>query len=309
MAEGGKRAILIAGPTASGKSAAALELARRLGGVVVNADAMQVYAELKVLSARPGPEEERLAPHRLFGHVPAAEAYSAARWLDDACHALADAWGQGRVAILVGGTGLYFRSLEQGLSEISHVPLEIRTKWRQALAERGPEALHGELAARAPDEARRLRPSDGQRIARSLEVLEATGEPLGAHHARGPAASPLAGAKVIRLAIVPDRAALYRRCDARFLRMMDEGALDEVKQLLALNLDPMLPAMRAIGVAPLARHLSGDIALEEAIRIAQRETRNYAKRQLTWLRHQMPEFEPLADTGATVARCLDLWGR
>ena len=308
MAEGGQ-AILIAGPTASGKSAAALELARRLGGVIVNADAMQVYAELKVLSARPGPEEECLVPHRLFGHVPAAEAYSAARWLDDARHALSDAWGKGRVAVVVGGTGLYFRSLEQGLSDIPHVPPEIRAKWREALAERGPDALHQELAARAPDEARRLRPSDGQRIARSLEVLEATGEPLGAHHARGPAASPLAGAEVVRLAIVPDRTALYRRCDERFLRMMDEGAVDEVRRLLALNLDPALPAMRAIGVAPLARHLSGDIPLEEAIRIAQRETRNYAKRQLTWLRHQMPEYAPVADPTAAVARCLDLWKR
>jgi tRNA dimethylallyltransferase len=301
MAEGGRKAILIAGPTASGKSAAALELARRLGGVIVNADAMQVYAELKVLSARPGPEEERLAPHRLFGHVPAAEAYSAARWLDDARHALADAWGQRGVAIVVGGTGLYFRSLEQGLSEIPHVPPEIRAKWRQALAERGAEALHEELAAREPDEARRLRPSDGQRIARSLEVLEATGEPLGAHHARASAASPLAGSEVIRLAIVPDRAVLYRRCDERFLRMMDEGALDEVRRLRALNLDPALPAMRAIGVAPLSRHLSGDIPLEEAIRIAQRETRNYAKRQLTWLRHQMPHYEVLADGDAVAS--------
>jgi tRNA dimethylallyltransferase len=270
---------------------------------------MQVYAELKVLNARPGPEEERLAPHRLFGHVPAAEAYSAARWLDDARHALADAWGQGRVAIVVGGTGLYFRCLEQGLSDVPHVPPEVRGKWRQALAERGPEALHEELAARAPDEARRLRPSDGQRIARSLEVLDATGEPLGAHHARASAASPLAGAEVVRLAIVPDRAALYRRCDARFLQMVEQGALDEVRRLLGLNLDPALPAMRAIGVAPLARHLSGDIPLDEAIRIAQRDTRNYAKRQLTWLRHQMPGYDPVPDAAAAVARCLDVWGR
>ena len=307
MAEG-RRAILIAGPTASGKSAAALALARRLGGMIVNADAMQVYAELKVLSARPGPEDERVAPHRLFGHVPASEAYSAARWLEDARHALADAWGQGQVAIVVGGTGLYFRSLEKGLSDVPDVPPEIRSKWRRALAERGPEALHGELAARAPDEARRLRPSDGQRIARALEVLEATGEPLGVHHARA-VPSPLAGAEVTRLAIVPDRAALYRRCDERFLRMLDEGALDEVRRLLALNLDPALPAMRAIGVAPLARHLCGDIPLDEAVRIAQRETRNYAKRQLTWLRHQMEGYEPVPDAAAVVARCLDLSGR
>jgi tRNA dimethylallyltransferase len=304
-----QRAILIAGPTASGKSAAALDLARRLGGLIVNADAMQVYRELKVLSARPGPEEERLAPHRLFGHVPAREAYSAARWLDDARQALAEAWGQGRSAIVVGGTGLYFRSLEQGLSDVPDVSPEIRSKWRRALAGRGAGALHNELAARAPDEARRLRPTDGQRIARALEVLEATGEPLSAHHARTSAASPLAGATVIRLAIIPDRAALYRRCDDRFVRMIEQGALEEVRRLVALDLDPALPAMRAIGVAALARHLAGDLGLDEAIRIAQRETRNYAKRQLTWLRHQMPGFEPVPDATAAVAGCLDLYGR
>ena len=301
MAEG-RRAILIAGPTASGKSAAALELAQALDGLIVNADAMQVYAELEVLSARPGPEEQSLAPHRLFGHVPARQAYSAARWLDDARQALAEAWGQGRSTIVVGGTGLYFRSLEQGLSDVPAVSPEVRAKWRQALAGRGAGALHDELAARAPDEARRLRPTDGQRIARALEVLEATGEPLSAHHARDSTASPLAGAEVIRLAIIPDRAALYRRCDDRFLQMMEQGALEEVRRLVALNLDPALPAMRAIGVAPLARHLSGEIPLDEAIRIAQRETRNYAKRQLTWLRHQMPDYEFLPDADAALGR-------
>jgi tRNA dimethylallyltransferase len=295
-----ERAVLIAGPTASGKSAAALDLARRLGGVIVNADAMQVYRELKLLNARPGPEEERLAPHRLFGHVPAAEAYSAARWLADAREALSEAWGQGRPAVVVGGTGLYFRSLEQGLSDIPDVPPKIRAKWREALAERGAEALHGELAARAPDEARLLRPSDGQRLARALEVLEATGEPPSAHHARASEASALAGAEVIRVAIVLERSELYRRCDERLLRMVEQGALDEVERLLALNLDPALPAMRAIGVAPLARHLSGDIGLDEAIRIAQRDTRNYAKRQLTWLRHQMPDYAVLPDAEAAI---------
>jgi tRNA dimethylallyltransferase len=300
------RAILIAGPTASGKSAAALDLAQRLDGVIVNADAMQVYRELKILSARPDPEQERMAPHRLFGHVAAAESYSAARWLDDARTALAQAWGQGRVGVVVGGTGLYFRSLEQGLSAIPPVAPDIRAKWRLALAERGAGALHEELLARAPEEARRLRPSDSQRIARALEVLEATGEPLSAHHARASATSVLAGADVVRIAIVPERATLYRRCDERLVQMVEEGALEEVQRLLARDLDPALPAMRAIGVAALARHLSGEMSLDEAIRIAQRETRNYAKRQLTWLRHQMPRFEPVSDASAAVARWLDL---
>ena len=303
------RAVLIAGPTASGKSAAALDLARRLGGVIVNADAMQVYRELKVLSARPGPEEERLAPHRLFGHIPAVQAYSAARWLAGAREALAEAWGQRRPAVVVGGTGLYFRSLEQGLSDIPDVPQEVRAKWREALAARGAEALHDELAARAPDEARHLRPSDGQRLTRALEVLEATGEPPSAHHARASADSALAGAQVTRVAIVPERSALYRRCDERFLQMMEEGALEEVRRLLDLDLNPALPVMRAIGVAALARHLAGKLELDEAIAVAQRETRNYAKRQLTWLRHQMPGFEPVGDPAEAVARCLDLCRR
>ncbi|HUE44625.1 MAG TPA: tRNA (adenosine(37)-N6)-dimethylallyltransferase MiaA [Aestuariivirgaceae bacterium] len=299
-----RRAILIAGPTASGKSAAALDLAQALGGVIVNADAMQVYAEIKVLSARPGPEEQRLAPHRLFGHVPARQAYSVSRWLADARGAIGETWGKGRAAIVVGGTGLYFRSLDQGLAEVPDVPAKIRAKWRRALAERGSEALHEELSIRAPEEGRRLRPSDGQRIARALEVLEATGEPLAVHHARGAATSPLAGAAVTRIAIIPERAALYRRCDARFVQMMERGALDEVKRLLALDLDPALPAMRAIGVQALARHLTGEIDCDEAVRIAQRETRNYAKRQLTWLRHQMPAFQQVDDADAAVATAL-----
>ena len=297
-----RRALLIAGPTASGKSAAALALARRLDGLIVNADAMQVYSELEVLSARPGPEDRRLVPHRLFGHVPARQAYSVSRWLADAHEALGEAWDQGRTAIVVGGTGLYFRSLEHGLSDIPDIPAEIRSTWRRALAERGSQALHEELALRAPEEARRLRPSDGQRIARALEVLEATGEPLAIHHARRAATSPFAGADVTRIAIVPERAALYRRCDARFVQMMEQGALDEVKRLMALELDPALPAMRAIGVQALARHLAGEIEIDEAVRIAQRETRNYAKRQLTWLRHQMLEYEELPDSETVIER-------
>lgn len=301
-----KRAILIAGPTASGKSGAALELARELGGLIVNADAVQVYRELKVLSARPGPDEEALAPHRLFGHVPVSEAYSAGRWLEDAEQALRQAWGESLLPIVVGGTGLYFRSLEKGLVSVAQVPQQIRAKWRTALEERGSEALHGELADRCPEEAARLRPSDGQRIARALEVLEATSEPLSTHQRRQEEKSVLAGAEVVRIAIAPDREVLYRRCDARFLQMMKQGALDEVRRLLALRLAPLLPAMKAIAVAPLARHLEGELPLDEAVRVAQRDTRNYAKRQLTWLRHQMPGFERVNNADEALKRALDL---
>lgn len=301
-----QRAILIAGPTASGKSATALELAQALGGLIVNADAVQVYRELKVLSARPGPGEAALAPHRLFGHVPASEAYSAGRWLEDAVRAIEEAWARLLLPIVVGGTGLYSRSLESGLAPVAQIPQEIRAKWRGALAERGSEALHAELGARSPEEAARLRPSDGQRIARALEVLEATGEALSVHQRRQEGKSVLDGAEVVRIAIVPDREVLYRCCDGRFLQMMERGALDEVRRLLALQLDPALPAMKAIGVQPLARHIKGEIPLDAAIRIAQRETRNYAKRQLTWLRHQMPRFEPVNDGETAVKRALDL---
>jgi tRNA dimethylallyltransferase len=238
--------------------------------------------------------------------VPAAEAYSAGRWLEDAVRAIQEAWAKSLLPIVVGGTGLYFRSLERGLVAIAQVPQEIRARWRSALAKRGSEALHAELAARSPEEAARLRPSDGQRIARALEVLEATGEALGAHQRRQEGRSVLAGAEVVRIPIVPDREVLYQRCDARFLQMMEQGALDEVRRLLALGLDPTLPAMKAIGVEPLARHLRGGIPLDEAIRIAQRDTRNYAKRQLTWLRHQMPGFNRVNDADDAVKRALDL---
>lgn len=304
-----RRAVLMAGPTASGKSAAALGVARALGGLIVNADAMQVYRELQVLTARPGPEELALAPHRLYGHVPAAAGYSTGRWLIDAAAAIAEAWERRLVAIVVGGTGLYFRSLEKGLVDLPRVPDGIREKWRQALTEYGAEALHAELAARSPDDAARIRPSDAQRLARALEVLDATGEPLSAHQRRQARGSVLAGAEVARIAIIPDRDWLYRRCDERFLHMMEEGALDEVRRLLALDLDPALPAMKAIGVPPLARYLMGEIGLDEAIRIGQRDTRNYAKRQLTWLRHQMPGFSEVPDAAAALTRTLDLCRR
>jgi tRNA dimethylallyltransferase len=297
MIEGVRRAVLIAGPTGSGKSALALEFARKRRGTIVNADAMQVYRELRVLTARPTEAEETVVPHRLYGHVPAAEAHSAGRWLEEAKRVLDETWNTARVPIIVGGTGLYFRALEQGFAAVPPIADEVRAHWRRALAERGAEALHAELARLAPDEAARLRPSDGQRIVRALEVLDGTGEPLSSHQARGGVPSPLAGARVERLLLMPERAALHRRCEERFLRMIEAGALDEVRYLLALNLDPALPAMKAIGVRPLARHLAGELSLEHAVALAQQETRQYVKRQLTWIRRYMADWRLVNQEG------------
>ena len=279
-----RTAILIAGPTASGKSRLAAAVARRHGGVVVNADALQVYRELSILTARPGPPDTDEVPHRLYGHVPAAVAHSVGQWLDEARAAIGEAWEQGRMPVVAGGTGLYFRILEAGLADIPPIPAAVRRSVRRFVAESGPHAAHAALAARAPEEAARLRPSDPQRIARALEVLEASGVTLGEHQRRAGADAVLAGAEVTRIALLPERAALYASCDARLAAMLEQGALAEVEALTALGLDPGLPAMKAIGVRPLAAHLAGTIGRDEALALAQRETRNYAKRQMTWFR-------------------------
>lgn len=278
-------AILIAGPTASGKSALALALAEATGGIVINADAMQVYRDLRVITARPTPEEEARAPHLLYGHVDAAVNYSVGRYLRDAAPALAQAQQLGRMPIFVGGTGLYFKALTQGLSAMPPVPADIRDAVRGKLAAQGPEALHVELMSRDPEGAARLFPRDRVRIARALEVLLATGRPLADWQREG--MQPLlAGEGVVKLFLAPDRAALYARIDARFERMLAEGALDEARALAQRGLDPLLPAMKAHGVPWLIRHLRGEILLAEAVEKAKQDTRHYAKRQFTWFRHQ-----------------------
>lgn len=294
---GARTALLIAGPTASGKSALALELAKRLGGAVINADALQAYADLAVLSARPGPNEAAAAPHRLFGHVDGAEPYSVARWLVEAGRAVADARAEGRVAVLAGGTGLYFKALTQGLSAIPPVPDAVRSRVR-AEAEGVPAAvLHGRLAARDPLTAARLRPTDPQRILRALEVWEATGRPLAAFQTeREPPLLPPGSYRAAFL--LPERAALTRAIDGRFDRMVASGALDEVAALAARGLDPALPVMRALGVPPLLAHLRGALPLADAVATAKRDTRGYAKRQVTFGRHQLPDFEPVSPEGA-----------
>lgn len=281
--------IAIGGPTASGKSALALALAERFGGMVINADSMQVYRELAVLTARPGAAALARAPHALYGFISAAERCSAGRWRDAALEAIGGARKAGLVPILVGGTGLYLRALLDGLSQIPEIPRDVRTRVSALKAAGGLAAIRARLAERDPAMAARLRPSDTQRQIRALEVIEATGRSLASFQGSA-AASPVAD-KVVRVVLEPPRDALRAACDARFLAMLERGALAEVEALVALGLDPSLPAMKALGVRELTDHLAGRATLEHAVRDAQAATRQYAKRQQTWFRHQMPGAE------------------
>ena len=282
--------MLIAGPTASGKSALALRLARKTGGVIINTDSMQVYRDLSVLTARPTPEEEAEVPHRLYGHVDAAVNFSAGAWVADAGRVLAEVRAQNRLPIFVGGSGLYFKALTRGLSAVPPIPPEVREAVRARLDRDGVEALHAELARRDAASAERLKPRDRTRIARALEVIEATGRSLLDWHREG--LPPLLPPGTFRaLFLVPERDVLYARIDARFETMLENGALAEAAQLAARHLDPLLPAMKAHGVPALIRHLNGEITLAEASEIGRADTRHYAKRQFTWFRHQLGEFE------------------
>ena len=288
-----KRAVLIAGPTGSGKSALALALAEALGGTIINADAMQVYRDLRVVTARPTPEEEARAPHLLYGHVDAAENYSVGRWCVDASAALAAVERGGRLPILAGGTGLYFKTLTRGLAAIPPIPSQIRSAVRERLKREGIAALYAELSARDDASARRLMPADRARISRALEVVLATGRSITDWHAEGMKAAldPHAAVKVF---LDVDRAQLYRRIDSRFDAMLASGALDEVRALAGRQLDPALPAMKAHGVPWLIRHLNGEIDLPAAVEAAKRDTRRYSKRQATWFRHQLPDWTWIA---------------
>jgi tRNA dimethylallyltransferase len=298
------KAVLIAGPTASGKSALALELAQASGGVIINADSMQVYRDLRVITARPTPDEEGRVPLRLYGHVDAAVNFSAGSWVADAAVVLAEARAQNRLAIFAGGSGLYFKALTRGLSAVPPIPAEVREDVRARLQREGVEALHAELAQRDPAAAERLKPRDRTRIARALEVIEATGRSLTSWHRDGlpPLLPP---GQFSALFLEPDRDELYARIDARFGAMLESGALEEVAALATRKLDPLLPVMKAHGVPALIRHLAGEITLEEAAVIGRADTRHYAKRQFTWFRHQLPEFEwvkPEATRGWLEAR-------
>lgn len=285
-----RRALLIAGPTASGKSALALRLAQAHDGVIINTDSMQVYRDLRVLTARPNADEEALAPHRLYGTVDAAVNFSAGAWVAEAASVLAEVRAQNRLPIFTGGSGLYFKALTVGLSDVPPIAAEVRDDVRARLERDGPEALHVALSLRDPASAQRLNPRDRSRVARALEVVEATGRSLTDWHAD--ALPPLLPADTYSaLFLTPERDELYARIDARFDVMLGAGALDEVAALAARHLDPLLPAMKAHGVPALIRHLAGELTLEEAAVIGRADTRHYAKRQFTWFRHQLPQFE------------------
>ena len=293
----GTSAVLIAGPTASGKSALAMALAERHGGVVINADSMQVYRDLRIITARPSVADEARAPHRLYGHIDAAENYSVGRWCKDAGAALEEIRQAGQLPIFVGGTGLYFKALTQGLSAVPPTSLDIRAAVRARCDTEGAEALHAELARRDPAMADRLKPADRMRICRALEVLEATGRSLSDWHRDGMPAilDPDAATKIF---LDVGREELGHRIEARFDAMLEAGALGEVRALAARGLDPMLPVMKAHGVPWLRRHLAGEIGLAEAAEGGKHDTRRYTKRQVTWFRHQMPGWASLAADAA-----------
>jgi tRNA dimethylallyltransferase len=287
-----KRVILIAGPTASGKSATALALAEIIGAEIVNADAIQVYRDLTILSARPTPAETARAPHHLFGVVDAAVRYSAGEWSRDAAKALADIAARGRPAIVVGGTGFYFRALEQGLSAAPDIPEDIRNASRARFDAIGADAFRAEVLAFDPAMSR-LDPADRQRHVRAWEVFHAAGVPL--TKLQDAPGTPLVGHVDARIVIEPPRAALYSAIGTRFDDMMAAGALDEVRELALRGLASDLPAMKALGVVELLAHIAGRLSRTEAVDLAKRNSRRFAKRQLTWFRNQTPGWPRTAD--------------
>lgn len=288
------RTLLIMGPTASGKSALALALAERIGGEIVNADSMQVYRDFRVLTARPTPDEEARVPHHLYGHIDAAQRYSTGRWLMDALAAIAQIRGRNKTPILVGGTGLYFKALTQGLAEMPSIDPQLRASLTERAAKEGAATLHAELLRLDPQTGTRLEPNDAPRIIRALEVIETTGESITAFHAN---TTPALAAEDWRgMALTPDREALYAAINARFEKMLEQGALDEVRAFAARNLDPTLPAVKAHGAPALSAYLRGELTLAAATEIGQRDTRRYAKRQFTWIANQMPDWPRVEKT-------------
>ena len=291
-------AILITGPTAGGKSALALDLARAHDGVVINADSMQVYDTLRVLTARPSEAEMDGIAHHLYGHVPAGHAYSTGDWLRDVAVLLNDLRAKGKMPVFVGGTGLYFKALTGGLSDMPDIAPDIRERLRKRLIEEGAEILHRELADVDPSMAERLNPGDGQRIVRALEVFQATGQSISVfQEKRGPMlVDPERAEKIV---VLTERKRLHDRINKRFEIMLQTGAIEEVRALLALSPSPDAPVMKAIGVAEISAMLEGEMSREMVIDRGSALTRQYAKRQMTWFRNQMDDswtrFDPFAE--------------
>ncbi|MGV8996744.1 MAG: tRNA (adenosine(37)-N6)-dimethylallyltransferase MiaA [Parvibaculaceae bacterium] len=303
-------AILIAGPTASGKSALALAVAARYGGEIVNADSMQVYAGMRVLTARPDAADEAQVPHHLYGVLGAEEHCSAGKWSRLALEAIKDIEARGKVPVVVGGTGLYFRTLVEGLSPIPPVPDEVRAQVRAEVADAGDKA-HALLVAVDPVLAEVIRPSDKQRIARGVEVARGTSKPLSQWHLEPP--RPLITGRLAKFVLAPEREWLRARCDLRFDLMVEGAALDEARHMAALVLDPALPSMKALGLRPLIDYVSGKIELSAAVEQGKAETRAYAKRQETWFRTQMIAWDRLSTQDserlkALIFAFIDEWG-
>ena len=281
--EGAPSVWLIAGPTASGKSGLAVALAETICGEIVNADSMQIYADLDILTARPPQVDLKRAPHHLYGVADGADAWSVGRWLRAAKDVLEGIAARSRPAIFVGGTGLYFSALTLGLSDIPPVSAEARHAAQVRFDEMGEEAFRAHLALIDPEAAARIERGDRQRLCRAYEVADSTGRSLTAWQAeRSHPLVPVWKGAVLE----PPRNTLYARCDARVSQMLSDGALSEVERLLARNLDPVLPVMKSLGVPELAAHLRGGTSLDEAMRLTRQSTRNYAKRQTTWFRGQ-----------------------
>jgi tRNA dimethylallyltransferase len=295
-------AVLIAGPTASGKSRQALELAQQIGGVIINADSMQVYREAPILTAQPSANDKAQVPHLLYGHVSVREVYSVGRWRDDAAQALQQARALNRTPIFVGGTGMYFMALTEGLADIPPTPPEIRDAARALLDDIGVEALHARLTERDPLTASKLRPSDPQRVLRAFEVFEATGRPL-VEWQEAASAPLLKDAKIAAFVLDPPRPELRARIAARFEAMLDAGGLEEAAALDGL--DTALPAAKLLGLRPLQALQAGTLSRAEALDAAITATRQFAKRQMTWFRHRMAHyiwFDPLVSNLITQYR-------
>ncbi|HFB2048557.1 MAG: tRNA (adenosine(37)-N6)-dimethylallyltransferase MiaA [Hyphomicrobiaceae bacterium] len=295
------KTILIAGPTASGKSQLAIDLAMQIDGVIINADSMQVYKNLSILTARPQLNELSMAPHLLYGFVPGEQAYSVGRFVEDAHNVIAKSAVSGQIPIFVGGTGLYFKALLNGLSPTPQIPLHIRHYWRTKARQITSRKLYETLCNRDYEMARRLQPSDRQRIVRALEVLDATGKSL-AYWQQIPGASVLPCAPKLQIVLNPERKILNHNCEVRLKKMIAHGAIEEVETLSSMKLNMEMPIMRALGVQPLLAHLQDRINLQDAIETTQAETRRYIKRQLTWFRKNMSTWSWVSEQQSKLLR-------